>query len=118
MIHNQPICDGYFLLPLFLSIHQMASLPGHPRKDLNVRLGHDDVRGLVGKSMLHKNLLDYILHSTCMHYNDANDISYCLGGTVTRQLFPRWLMPISNRNVDKKFEKSCMTFDGFDRGKH
>ena len=52
------------------------------------------------------NLLDFILHSTCMHYTDANEINYYLGVTITRQLFPRLLMPITDPNADhQKFDQ-------------
>ena len=68
--------------------------------------------------MLHMNLLDFILPSTCMHYTDANDINYCLGGTITRQLFHRWLMPITENDAEQKIHKKCTQFNGFERGKH
>ena len=63
-------------------------------------------------------LFDFIPHLTCTHYSDVNNINYCQGGTVTRQILPRILMPISNPNVDKNFKKKCATFEGFDKGKH
>ena len=78
----------------------------------------EDLRALEDNNMLHVNLLDFILHLTCMHYNDANGINYCLGGTVARQLFPRMLMPISNPNANQNNLKMCRTFDRFDKGKH
>ena len=68
--------------------------------------------------MLHMNLLDFILHSTCLHYTDVNEINYYLGWTITRQLFPRWFMPITYPNADQKFDKKCTPFIGFERGKH
>ena len=64
------------------------------------------------------NLLDFILHSTCIHYTDANEINDCPGGTLTKQLFPRWLMPITDPNVNQEFDKKCTTFNGFERRKH
>ena len=96
----------------------MATLPGDPREDLNITLGWDDVCGLEENRMLCMNLLDFILRPTCMHYTDANEINYCLGGTITTQLFPRWLMPITNPNADQKFDKKCTASNGFERGKH
>ena len=96
----------------------MATLPGDPREDMNIILGCDGVCGLEENGMLHMNLYDFILHSTCMHYTDANEINYCHGGTIIRQLFPRWLIPITNPNADQKFDKKCTTFNGFNRGKH
>ena len=96
----------------------MATLPGDPREDLIVTLGHDDVCGLEENGMLCMNLLDFVVHSTCIHYTDANEINYCLGRTITRQLFPRWLMLITTPNADQEFDKKCTTFNGFRRGKH
>ena len=95
-------------------IYEMATLPGDPRQDLNITLGHDDVCGLEENGMLCMNLLDFILHSTCMHCTDVNEINYCLGGTI----FPRWLMSITDPNADQKFHKKCTTLNGFERGKH
>ena len=90
---------------IFLWIYEMATVPGDPREDLNIILRHDDVCDLEENGMLHMNLWDYILHLTCMHYTDANDINYCLGGTLRRQLFPIWLTPITDPNADQKFDK-------------
>ena len=75
----------------------MASLPGDPMEDLIVKLEPVNLRGLEDHNMFHMNLLDFVLHLTCKHYIDANDIDYCLGGTVTRQFSPIMLMPISKR---------------------
>ena len=36
----------------------MATLPGDPREELNVTLGHDAVHGLEEKGMLHMHLFD------------------------------------------------------------
>ena len=94
-------------------MYKMATLPGDPREDLNITLGHDDICGLEENGILCMNLLDFILHST-----GANEINYCLGGTITRQLFPRWLMPIADRNAEQKFKKKCTESNGFERGKH
>ena len=99
-------------------MYEMATLPGDLREDLNITLGCDYVCGLEENGMLHINLLDFILHSTCMQDTDANEINYCLGGTITRQLFPRWLMPIKDPNAEQKFEKRCTEFNAFERGKH
>ena len=66
----------------------MASLPSNPRADLIVKLEPSNLGGLEDDDMLHMNLLDFILHLTCTHYSDANDMNYCLGGTVSRQLLP------------------------------
>ena len=79
----------------------MAPLPGDPREDLVIKLHPEDLKGLEHEDMLCMNLLDFILHLTCMHYSNANDINYCLGGTVTRQLFPRMPMPISEPKSKK-----------------
>ena len=91
-------------------MYEMATLPGDPRED--------DVCGLDKNGMLCMNLLDFILHSTCMHYTDADEINYCLGGTITRQLFPRLLMPITDPNAEQEFKKKCTQFNGVERGKH
>ena len=48
-------------------IYEMATLPGDPREHLNIILGYDDVCGPEEDGMLCMNLLDFILHSTCMH---------------------------------------------------
>ena len=79
----------------------MATLSGNPREDLIIKLHPEDLKGLEHDNMLCMNLLDFILHLTCMHYRDANDINYCLGGTVTRQFFPRMLIPISQPTSEK-----------------
>ena len=96
----------------------MASLPCDPREELSITLGCDDACGLEEDGMLCMNLLDLILHSTCMHYTDVNEINYCMGGSITRQLFPRWLMPITDPNAEQKYEKKCPQFNGFESSKH
>ena len=65
-------------------MYKMATLPGDPREDLNATLGHNDVCRLEENGMLCMNLLDFILHSTCIHYTNVNEINYCLGETITR----------------------------------
>ena len=97
-------------------MNEMATLPGGPREDLNIMLGCDDVCGLEG--MLCMNMLAFILHSTCMHYTDVNEIKYYLGGTIKRQLFPRWLMPFKDPNTEQEFKKKCTQLNSFERGKH
>ena len=87
-------------------IYEMATLPGDPREDLNITLGHDDVCGLEENGMLCMNLLDFILHSTCMHCTDVDEINYCLGGTITRLILPRWLMSITDPNADQNLIRS------------
>ena len=52
----------------------MAMLPGDPREDLNITLGCDDVCGLEENGMLQMNLLDFILHATCMHYTRLTSV--------------------------------------------
>ena len=75
-------------------IYEMVTLPGDPTEDLNITLGYDDVCGLEENGMLCIHLLDFILQSTCVHYTDANEINYCLRGTITRQLFQDGLCQI------------------------
>ena len=87
-------------------MYEMAIIPGDPREDLNITLGCDNVCGLQENGMLHINILDFILHSTCMQDTDANEINYCLGGNITRQLFPRWLMPITDPNAEQKLRRN------------
>ena len=86
--------------------------------DLNVTLGCDDLCGLEEDGMLHLNLLHFTLHSTYMHYTDVNEINYCLDGTITRQLYPRWLIPSTDPNAEQICKKKCTQFNGFERGKH
>ena len=47
-------------------MYQMATLHGNPREDLNITLGHADVGGIEKNGMFPMNLLDFILHYTCM----------------------------------------------------
>ena len=83
----------------------MATLPGDPREDLKVTLGCDNLCGLDENGMLCINLFNDILHSSCINYTNANDINYCLGGTIMRQLFPRWLcqstIPMMTRSLTR-----------------
>ena len=99
-------------------MYQMAALPGDPREDLNITFGCDNVCGLEENGMLHMNLLDFILHSTCIQDTDSNEINYCLGGTISRQLFTRWPLPITDPNAEQDFEKKCTKFSGFERQMH
>ena len=94
----------------------MATLPGDPREDLIIKLHPDDLKGLEHDDMLCMNLLDFILHSTCMDYSDANDINYCSGGTVTRQLSPRMLMPVSEPKSEKKIRRGVLCLQHFRKG--
>ena len=94
----------------------MACLPHDPRDDLFIKLHPENIRGLTYNEMLRMNLLDYILHSTCAHSTDTRDISYCLGGTITRQLIQCMLMPIKEPNQEVKFKKLSRIFEGFDKG--
>ena len=48
-----------------------------------------------------------------MHDTNVNEINYSLGGILTRQLFPRWLMSITDPSAEQKFEKTCTQFNGF-----
>ena len=104
-------------------MNEMATLPCGPRVDLNIMLGCDDVCGLEGNGILCMNLLAFILHSTCMHHTDVNEIKYYLGGTIKRQLFPRWLIPFKDPNTEQEFKKKCTLkkctqLNSFERGKH
>ena len=92
--------------------------PGDPREDFNITLGCDDVCGSRGKWNVTHESIGFYSAFYLMHYTDVNEINYCLGGTITRQLFPRWLMPITEPNAEQKFNKKCTQFNGFERGKH
>ena len=86
----------------------MTSLPGYPQAGLFVKLHPEDVAGLIDNSYLRMNLLDFILHLTCIYSSDICDFNYCLGGTG----------PIRGVKKQEKFEKLCQQLEGFEKGKH
>ena len=94
----------------------MATLPGDPKEDLNITLGHDDVCGLEENGLLHMNLLDFILQSTCIHYTDSDEINYCLGGSITRQSFQdglcQLLIPMLTKSLIRSVQHLMASREG------